>query len=595
MPAASPIPITPKPGVVKTEAQRVIEGRWSDSQWVRFKSGKPQKRGGHTVETEDATVGVPRALHAWRDLSQQNFMGAGTAKKLYVYDSQFEQHDITPIDQSGTLGNNPFATTNGQSIVVVTDTAHGRRSGSNVNFDGATVVAGLTIDGDYTVIVALTANTYSINAGSNANATTSGGGAGVNFIYEINAGAEASAYALGYGSGGYGLSTYGSPRETSSLLLEARIWSLHNYGELLYSAYNGGTIYTFDPADLSVDGRAAALTNAPTNVRAMFITEERFPFALCEDMVVRWPDQEDNTVWTAADDNTANERRVTDGTKLVGGLPLAQRISLIWTDNALYLFQYTGRAAVYDSRKVATNCGLISTNSAVVDSDGIAYWQSSHSFHLYNGAVREIPNVEDIKDFVFDNLRTDQPYLCWGYFDPKFREITFFYIVEGASEPELSVTYHIEDQCWTPNDWSEFPRNSATRFQHGDTRPYLGGQDGFIYLHEDGYNADGAAIAAFIEWSPIEMTDGAVNIDLDGIRMDVHNQVGDLTLSLTAYDTLRGDPVDSDEKTVTEDDELIDLRMSGRLIGGRITSDAVDGYFRLGKPLALIKDNGKRR
>jgi hypothetical protein len=48
------------------------------------------------------------------------------------------------------------------------------------------------------------------------------------------------------------------------------------------------------------------------------------------------------------------------------------------------------------------------------DSDGVVYWQLSHTFHLYDGGVQEIPNTADIKDFVFNNLRTDQPYLCWA-------------------------------------------------------------------------------------------------------------------------------------------------------------------------------------
>jgi len=85
-----------------------------------------------------------------------------------------------------------------------------------VNFDGASAVAGLTIDGDYSDLVITGASTYTIDAGSNANAPTSGGGASVVYTYEVNAGAEASAYSLGYGVGGYGLSTFGSPRLQSA-------------------------------------------------------------------------------------------------------------------------------------------------------------------------------------------------------------------------------------------------------------------------------------------------------------------------------------------------------------------------------------------
>src|SRR5882724_2537764 len=93
VPESRPVPIAPPPGVVKTEANRVIEGRWSDAQWVRFQNGRPQKRGGHTRQTSVVTSGVPRAMHAWRDLSQQDFIGAGTARKAYVYDRTFAQND----------------------------------------------------------------------------------------------------------------------------------------------------------------------------------------------------------------------------------------------------------------------------------------------------------------------------------------------------------------------------------------------------------------------------------------------------------------------------------------------------------------------
>jgi hypothetical protein len=595
MPEARPIPIAPPPGVVKTEATRVIEGRWSDAQWIRFQAGKPQKRGGHTKQTNALTSGVPRALHAWRDLSQQDYMGAATSKKLYVYDRTFTQADITPIDKTGTLGANPFTTTNGSKIVTVAHTSHTRVSGSAVTFSGATAVGGLTLNGTFTVLVVTGANTYTIQAASAATSGATGGGAAVAYTYEINIGAEAGTYALGYGVGGYGLSTWGTARAVSTLVVEPRIWTLEHYGALLFSSYNGGTIYQFDPATLSTNGRALKLTNAPTDVRAMFITEERFVFALRDNMTINWPDQNDPTIWTPASSNTANTRRLTDGTKLINGLALGQRISLVWSDNALYVFQYTGNASVYDSRKVSTNCGLIAPHAKAADRDGVVYWMSSHTYHLYNGGVSEIPNAADIKDFVFDNLRTDQPYLCWAYYDPKFHEVTFFYVALGASEPELSVTYDIDGQNWTPNIWSAFPRASATKFQHGDTRPYLGGVDGNIYLQEDGYNADGAAIPLSLTLAPFALQDGAQNYELDGIRMDEKGQVGNIDVTVSAYETLRGGVIESETITVTETDELLDPRIAGRYMSLAFSSNAVDAFFRLGKPTAFIKNGGARR
>ena len=160
--------------------------------------------------------------------------------------------------------------------------------------------------------------------------------------------------------------------------------------------------------------------------------------------------------------------------------------------------------------------------------------------------------------------------------------MTFFYVARGAAEPEVSVTYDIGGQCWTPNDWSDFPRASATKFQHGDTRPYLGGQDGNIYLHEDGSNADGAAIAASLTLAPFSPTDGAGNFELDGLHLDLKDQAGNVAVAVSAYETLRGGAIDSAAITVTPADELTDPRVAGRFMSVRFVSDAIDGYFRLG-------------
>jgi hypothetical protein len=594
MPEAKPIPLLPPPGVVKEETDRIIEGRYSDSQWMRFVDGLAQKRRGFSIQTADASSGVMRALHAWRALDAREYIGAGTSKKLYVYERDFTQHDITPFSSTGTLGTDPFTTTSGSSLVTVAHTAHGRNSGDTAIYDGATATGGLTIDGPYSVLTA-DANTYVIDAGSTASSTATGGGASVTYQYEIPVGAEIGTYGLGFGTGRYGIGTWGTARTSSTLLVEPRVWSLINYGEDLWGAYNGGAIYTFDPADLSTNGRAEILTNSPTDVRAMFLTEERYPFALCDDMVVKWPDRNDPTIWTAAAGNTANSRRLVGGTKLVGGLALAQAISLVWSDFAAFLFQYTGSSSVYSSRKIAENCGLIGPHACCSGADGTAYWMSSQSFHFYNGSVNELPNVGDIKAFVFDRMRKDQPYLCWAYYDGQFDEVTFFYVLEGDDNPSFSVTYHIKDRCWTPNDWSDFPRVSATRFQHGDTRPYLAGTDGHIYFHEDGYNADGAAIEASLTIAPSSIEDGSQILDIDGVKVDLQGQVGNVTFTFTAQDALRGADIDSQTVTVAPTDELLDLRVSGRYASMDVTSNVIDGFFRWGKPIALVKRSGRRR
>ncbi len=97
---------------------------------------------------------------------------------------------------------NPFATTSGSSIVTVTDVDHGADDGAYVTFADATPVAGLTINGEYQLTY-IDSNTYTINAGSNANATTTGGGV-VIAEYQINPGFEIYTATVGWGSGTWG-------------------------------------------------------------------------------------------------------------------------------------------------------------------------------------------------------------------------------------------------------------------------------------------------------------------------------------------------------------------------------------------------------
>src|ERR1700730_8099065 len=98
MSAMVPLPIVPPPGVVVTDTKRVVEGRWIAPQdKVRFVNKRPQKVGGNKQVTITAMSGTPRATHAWRDFLQNQYIAAGTYRKLYAFDSGYNLSDITPF------------------------------------------------------------------------------------------------------------------------------------------------------------------------------------------------------------------------------------------------------------------------------------------------------------------------------------------------------------------------------------------------------------------------------------------------------------------------------------------------------------------
>lgn len=595
MAESTPLPIAPPPGVVMTESFRSAEGRWIASRNIRFVKGRPQKIGGNIRITSTPTSGQPRASHAWRDNLQNNYFAIGTYRKLYAYDQIWAQYDITPIRDSGTLGNNPFTTTNGSPIVSVADALHGVSPGDSITFTGATAVGGITPNGTFTVLDVTSAGVYRFVFTSNATSGATGGGAAVDYSYEIPVGVEVGTYGYGYGVGGYGLGTYGTARTESTIFIEPRIWSLDHFGKLLMAAYNGGSIYLFDPTVPQPWGRAELISSdpgLPTDCRAMFVTPERFVFALCDGMLVKWCTQGDYEVWTPATGNTANIRTLTEGTKLVGGKVLSDFISLVWTDAAIYRFQYTGSTYVYNSSMIAKDCGLLSPGAAVTIG-GVAYWMGQDTFWNYAGSVQPMPNVEDIRKYIFDNLDIGSGYQCNASYWPQHNEVVFFVTFDGESTPSVGVIYSIENQCWAPLD---FGRVSGTHYTQGDTRPLMAASDGHVYQHEFGMDDNGVPLPYSLQLAPIAMAEGSVHMDVESLIWDATGQIGDVTLTIDTYDF----PTDTTfEDTETEviaptDTGAIDCRVAGRFIGILIEGNSAGCYFRWGKPVFFIKPSGKR-
>lgn len=595
----SPVPIAPPPGVVITQSERVVEGRYIDSRNIRFVNGEAQKTGGNVAAVTQPTSGTPRAAHAWRDNFQNNYLAVGTYRKLYVYDSSFIQNDITPFRSAGTLATDPFITTSGSVEVQVVQALHGVGIGDTVIYSGATAVGGITPNGTFLVDSVIDSGHYTFQFTSPASSSATGGGSAVAFSYEVPVGTELGIYGLGYGAGGYGLSTYGTPRdpsvESSQLFIEPRVWSFDHFGQLLIAAYNGGTIYQFDPTLPQPWGRAIVVSadpGLPTNVRFVFVTNERFIFALLTGMQVAWPSQGTIDEWTPTDTNTADIRTLTEGTKLVGGRVLADFVSLVWSDAALFIFQYTGSTYIYNSSMVAKDCGLIAPGAAVT-AGGIAYWMGQDTFWTFNGSVSPMMNVEDVRKGIFDMVDINMGYQCTAVFNAQYNEVWFFYTIIGEVNPTVGVIYSIASQCWAPLDYG---RTSGTHFTQGDTRPYMGAADGFIYQHENTLDNNGVALPWSLELAPYAMNEGKNFVDIQYIVPDFFEQVGDITVTVTTFDRINDSiPEDNETEIVTAmDSGTIDMRVSGRYVGLVMGCSSLGCYMRLGKPVAFIQPSGSR-
>lgn len=161
----------------------------------------PEKIGGWQKATLSSFLGTCRHMLPFSDLSGNFFLGVGTNLKYYI-ERGGSFYDITPIRSTETP-TNPFSTTSGSNIVVVTIANHGAFTNDFVTFSGATAVGGLTLNGEYQITEVLTSATFTITAASAASSTATGGGS-VTAVFQINTGLDTTLYGNGWGAGTWG-------------------------------------------------------------------------------------------------------------------------------------------------------------------------------------------------------------------------------------------------------------------------------------------------------------------------------------------------------------------------------------------------------
>ena len=599
--ATEPAPLTLAPGVNLTDTEYFAQGRYVAADHVRFVDGLPEKIGGWEQWNEDGDElpDVCRSILCWMDYSFNLWHAFGTVHRLWVFDQDRVRTNITPFVATGTLAN-PFSTTDTLTTVNVNDAAHGVVVGQYVYFSGAAAVGGITIDGEYIVTVLVDPDNYQIEHSLPATSTAGpGGGAAVAYDYELAPGNSDISYGGGWGIGTWGSGTWGSFHASTTFIQYPRYWSLDKYGQFLLALPSGGTVYKWE---VDIADRAEALTNAPTGL-FMFVTYQRIIVVLGANddlMNMAWCDDDDPTDWTPAPTNTANSRRLQEGTRMVAGARLSQEINLVWTDLSVYLMQYTGSNNVYATRALGLNTGLVGPNAFVVV-DGVAYWMSGTRFLYYNGSVQEIPSTPDLRS-IFDTQDPDNDDALSEtyrvntgcFYNAKFNEVWWLFTSRTASANDRYIILNL-------NDWSVTPGTidrsvMGNEFLNGVNTPLGVDFDGVIYYHEFGRNADGQVLPWSLTSSYFDLREGKVTVNIDGYIPDMKRQTGtiDVRFQSREYPEDAADLHD-ETKQMAETDSIVDFRTSGRIIKLTLSQSELDGDFAMGRQRIEAGTSGDRR
>jgi hypothetical protein len=158
-----------------------------------------------------------------------------------------------------------------------------------------------------------------------------------------------------------------------------------------------------------------------------------------------------------------------------------------------------------------------------------------------------------------------------------------------AVEPYHYVTYHVIDKIW----WTGRLERSAMLDAGVLEYPIAAGTDGYLYVHEKGYDADGGPLVAFIQSGDFDIGEG------DSL-MHVHRAIPDffldgsvdLTMQTKAYP--QASEVKETIGNVTPTTQKINTRIRARNMALRIESDDTGDYWKYGSVKIDQRTDGRR-
>ena len=507
---------------------------------------------------------------------------------------------------------NPLATTSGSAVITITDEAHGALTGDWVAISGAAAIGGITADeiNDYYgyQITVLTPNTYTITVPTDATSTVAaGGGNAVTIKYligiEAGLGAQSSDPALGWGVGGWGNEAWGDPRSISNadVALDNSSWNLNLWGEDLIATIRGGAIYYWDTSG-GIGNRAvlassvAGAESVPSVARVTTVSfpDRHFIAGGCQayaadgqgdvdDMLIRWSTQEDFTKFGPTALNTAGDQRLQVGTKIVS-MVSAREETIISTDEAIYGMTFVGAPFIFSFRLLATDAGAAGLNT-MISIDGNVFWMGKRNFFSYDGIVKELPCP--VKYFVFDRMQERYIDKVVVGHNKKFKEITWWYVsndnTAGTINPENDsyVTYNYVEGAWSIGTMDRTTWHDSFGVRDN---PYAFDPSGYLYNHETGTSADGAAMNCFIETSPREITAEGENLYM--VDKIVPNVDMSASTSMDLYLNTRKYP-SAPETTkgpfaMTQSTEKVSVRAKGRQISVKFQTTGTQDDWSLG-------------
>jgi len=597
-----------EPGI-KRDGTKFDGNFYTDGQWVRWQRGLPRKIGGYKA-TQKYLTEISRGFS---NFTQMNFIychsGGATTLERFTIDATANSSivsDRTPVAISST-----------GSVTLV--------SGAAGSVDTITVDAVNIMSTSVAYSTSLTVTATNVVSNINAYSGTSGYSAtsvgAVITISAVTAGSAPNGFVVAVTTTTLVATATDMANGSDALINSAlNLWmfdtqydSSSNQNYLLAHVSpnlqcicndTGGQIFF---GEILGTGILQSINLPPdANCTGGIVSLHPYLFYYGTDGIIGWSVSGEPTDLVGAGSGLA---RVW-GQKLIKGMPLragsgSAPAGLFWAYDAVIRATFTGGATVFQFDVIATDTSIISAAS-VVDYDGVFFWAGTDRFMMFNGVVREVPNVMNLNYF-YDGINPQQRNKVFAFKVPRFGEIWWCYPKGAATECTHAVIFNVRENTWYD---TELPANgrSAGSFNNSFAAPILAGAVGSgsdyrVWLQEYGVDElDGSVInpiQSYFESADLSSVVQGKNeyVRITRIEPDFV-QVGPMTVQVTGRANARAPEVYSSifefpETATLPYEEIVMLKEQRRELRVRFESNAVNGDYQMGQIIGHVSVGDK--
>lgn len=293
------------------------------------------------------------------------------------------------------------------------------------------------------------------------------------------------------------------------------------------------------------------------------------------------------------------------GSAVLRGLPMRgggqSPSAIFWSADSVIRAAYVGGTLVFQYDIVSSQSSLLAKNS-IIEYDGVYYWLGLDRALMYNGQVKEVPNLLNNQWF-YSNLNWDYKEKVWATKIPRYGEIWWFFPKGNSTYCNWAIVYNTREGIWFDTPITRSAGYYVQTFRY----PVWGDEDGALWQHEFGWDKiDGSSITAitssFTSHNIGYPMGGAIGDNPTGPntwtrieRVEPDFQaVGDMTLEILSQEYANAPQNSIGTYAFTQDQVRVDMRNQARIMNLKFQSAVQGGYYQMGLVLLHI-DVGDRR